>query len=136
MTAVMMGLHKTLPAPEREPLPPRQITENVVSAVAPEEAGDEPIMLGATFGAHFAYGALAAAPYAAFAAASHLNPLAKGALYGAGVWAGSYFGLVPATGLYRSAKEESAHRNALMIASHLVWGACLGVLYGAWRERR
>ncbi|MEJ7606229.1 MAG: DUF6789 family protein [Bryobacteraceae bacterium] len=60
---------------------------------------------------------------------SGLPPAAEGALYGLAVWGGSYLGVMPATGLYKSATEEPAARNALMIAAHLVWGAALGVIF-------
>ena len=57
------------------------------------------------------------------------RPAAEGALYGLAVWGGSYLGLMPATGLYRSADEEPAARNALMITAHIVWGAPSGVIF-------
>jgi hypothetical protein len=44
------------------------------------------------------------------------------------VWAGSYLGLLPMTGLLHSATRERAERNALMIAAHVVWGGVLGAL--------
>ena len=37
-------------------------------------------------------------------------------------------GLLPAAGILKPATEHPARRNALMIASHLVWGAALGAL--------
>ena len=89
----------------------------------------------ATLAAHFGYGAAAGAAYIPFAGKSGLAPAAEGALFGLAVWGGSYLGVMPATGLYSSAKDEPAARNALMIAAHLVWGASLGVIYDALRKR-
>jgi putative membrane protein len=57
-----------------------------------------------------------------------LPKVAEGVLFGLAVWGGSYLGLLPGTGLYRSAKDEAPERNALMIAAHIIWGASLGVL--------
>lgn len=42
---------------------------------------------------------------------------------GAAIWAGSYFGWVPALGILTPASEHPRRRNALMIAAHIVWGA-------------
>jgi hypothetical protein len=44
------------------------------------------------------------------------------------VWAGSYLGWLPAAGILSPATEHPARRNALMIASHVVWGAAAGVI--------
>jgi uncharacterized membrane protein YagU involved in acid resistance len=52
----------------------------------------------------------------------------KGALFGVGVWAASYLGWLPAAGILRPATREPAGRNAMMIASHAVWGASLAVI--------
>jgi hypothetical protein len=114
MTAVMMALHQILPGEPPTPLPPRVITENVADAAGADQAMDEmgePSKKAATMAAHFGYGAAA------------------------GVWGGSYLGLMPATGLYKSATDDAAARNVLMIAAHLVWGASLGVIYDALRKR-
>lgn len=100
MTAVMIALHRLLPGEPDEPLPPRQITETAAG-------------LG----------------YLPFAGRSGMPPAVEGALFGLAVWGGSDLGLMPATGLYRPATEEPAARNALMITSHLVWGAALGVVF-------
>jgi hypothetical protein len=42
---------------------------------------------------------------------------------------------MPATGLYKSAKDEAGPRNLLMITAHLVWGASLGVIYDMLHKR-
>jgi putative membrane protein len=51
-----------------------------------------------------------------------------GVAFGLGVWAGSYLGVLPAAGLYRSAADEPTERNAMMVAAHVVWGASLGLI--------
>jgi uncharacterized membrane protein YagU involved in acid resistance len=136
MTAVMVGLHRLLPGEPDSPLPPRQITENAAEATGVADQMDEPEREGATLAAHFGYGATAALGYVPFVGSSGLPPAAEGALYGLAVWGGSYLGLMPATGLYRSATDEPAARNALMIAAHLVWGAALGITFARLTRNR
>ncbi len=126
MTAAMVLLHKALPSSQQQFLPPRQIVENVAEAGIP--LGDsEEAHQGTALAAHFTYGAAAGAGYAMLAGKSGLHPALEGTLYGLAIWGGSYLGLMPATGLYKSATEEPAERNLLMIAAHVVWGASLGI---------
>jgi hypothetical protein len=129
MAAVMAGLRRLLPAHQQESLPPRQITENAAARAGVDESLREPERKTATAVAHLGYGAVVGAGFAAFAGKSGLPPPAEGMLYGLAVWGGSYLGLMPATGLYRSAAEEPAERNAMMITSHIVWGGALGILF-------
>jgi putative membrane protein len=127
----MVALHKLLPVHRQQPLPPRQITENAAAEAGVNQHMQEQHRTAATLVAHFGYGAIAGSGYAAMAGKSGLPPVAEGALYGLAVWGGSYLGLVPATGLYRSATDEPASRNALMITSHILWGGALGVIFHA-----
>jgi uncharacterized membrane protein YagU involved in acid resistance len=124
MTAAMVALHKLLPGEPNRPLPPREITENVAEAADLPEPGT-----AATLGAHFSYGAAAGVAYLPFAGRSGMHPAAEGALFGLAVWGGSYLGIMPATGLYKSATEDATARNVLMVTAHLVWGAALGMIY-------
>ena len=127
----MIALHKALPGADREPLPPRQITENAAVEAGVHHKLDADDRTAATAVAHFGYGATVGAGYVPMAGKSGLHPAAEGALYGLAVWGGSYLGLMPASGLYKSATDEPAARNAMMIAAHLVWGAALGVVFHA-----
>jgi uncharacterized membrane protein YagU involved in acid resistance len=138
MTAVMMALHQILPGEPSQPLPPRIIAENVADATGADHVMDnmhESHKQATTLAAHFGYGAAAGAAYIPFAGKSGLPPAAEGALFGLAVWGGSYLGLMPATGLYKSAADDAPSRNTLMIAAHLVWGASLGVIYNTLRKR-
>src|SRR5688572_29168635 len=128
MTAVMMALHQILPGEPATPLPPRVITENAAEAAGAKrvmDEMDEPEKKATTLAAHFGYGAAAGAAYIPFAGKTSLPPAAEGALFGLAVWGGSYLGLMPATGLYKSDTDDAHARNTLMIAAHLVWGASL-----------
>ena len=135
MSAVMVAIHKALPARDQDPLPPRQITENAAAQAGVNDKLDDGDRKAATIAAHFGYGAVVGAGYAPMAGKSGLHPAAEGALYGLAVWGGSYLGLMPATGLYRSATEEPATRNAMMITAHIVWGAALGLVFHSLTRR-
>ena len=135
MTAAMIALHRALPAQDQEPLPPRQITERAAAEAGVELGPNEETHQNVTLAAHFAYGAAAGALYGAVARATPLPRAVEGMLYGMAVWSGSYLGMLPGVGLYRSATDDSAPRNALMIAAHLIWGASLGVMTGALIDR-
>ncbi len=128
MTAAMELLHRALPQHERYPLPPSQITSSVAGklGVADEIGGDEHTAL--TLLAHFGYGAAAGALYGQVAQRATAAPAISGMLYGLGVWGVSYLGLLPAMNILPPATRHPGRRNALMIASHLVWGASLGLL--------
>jgi uncharacterized membrane protein YagU involved in acid resistance len=129
MTAVMVALHHALPGADREPLPPKQVIENAAAEAGVNHKLDESDRTAAAAAMHFAYGAVVGAGYSPMAGKSGLHPAAEGALYGLAVWGGSYLGLLPASGLYKSALEEPAERNAMIIAAHVVWGAGLGLVF-------
>lgn len=114
MTAAMRRMHGRLPAQERYPLPPREITETV--AAPHGESGAEDLSLAAHFAFGAAAGSLLGAPVGKM-------PLRRGLLGGLAVWTASYFGWVPASGILEPAHRHPLRRNALMIAAHLVWGA-------------
>ncbi len=118
MTSAMARLHRKLPARERYPLPPREITERMV------DGANDPLVRNGAMAAHFVYGA---ATGALLAAVRPRPSLAEGALAGVGVWTASYFGWVPVAGILKPASAHPPRRNALMIAVHLVWGATTAV---------
>lgn len=114
MTATMNRLHPRMPRAERYPLPPREITETLLPA-----ASDKNIKDSAT-AAHHGYGLATGALIAA--AAPDIGP-ARGAVAGVAVWAASYFGWIPASGILSPAHHHPFRRNLLMIAAHLIWGS-------------
>lgn len=120
MTAAMNRLHRHLPPADRFPLPPREITERLVGAMNEEAIQD------AALAAHHGYGAAGGAVLAA------LRPTMTagfGSKAGVAVWAASYFGWIPATGVLAPAHRHPPARNGLMIAAHLVWGAITAAGY-------
>jgi len=117
MTAAMRRLHRHLPAEERYPLPPREITERALPAA--DEAGTE----DRTVLTHLGFGA------AAGALSTAVRPLgpASGSVWGVMVWLASYFGWVPFSGALKPANEHPVRRNVLMILVHLVWGSVTAI---------
>ena len=137
MTLVMRGLHKEVPADERRPLPPEQVTHEVVrQTVGVETHPERPGWEATTWASHFGYGLTCGALYGALAPHLPGPPAAKGVAFGLAVWTGSYLGWLPAAGVRRPATEAPASENALMIAAHVVWGAATGVLADAMGDGR
>ena len=129
MTVVMEAIRRVLPAHQQDPIPPRQITERAAETVGVADDVSEEGKDTATAVAHLGFGASAGAVYGALAPHLPLGPVANGVGYGLAVWAGSYLGWLPATGLYKHPANEPAGRHAKMIASHVVWGATLGLVH-------
>lgn len=130
MTIVMSRLYPILPARERHPLPPRHITEKLAGESGLAHGLDEGGMKAVTLASHFAYGAASGSLFGLLAGFAP-RPLAlSGVVYGLLVWAISYLGWLPATGVLPDSRNESARRNGLMIAAHVVWGGVTGALTG------
>lgn len=112
MTAAMRRLHRQLPAKERYPLTPREITDSIFDpppAVSPD----------LTLALHFAYGAGCGA---LLAAADPKVGRLGGALAGGAVWLTSYMGWIPAFDVLKPATSHPLRRNAVMLAAHFAWG--------------
>jgi hypothetical protein len=112
MTSAMRRLHRMLPAKERYPLPPREITERVLAPSA-GTAADLSLV------AHFAYGAGCGA---LLAAANPRIGRFGGALAGGGVWLASYMGWIPAFGVLKPATGHPLRRDLAMLGAHFAWG--------------
>jgi hypothetical protein len=122
MAVAMKALQQSAPSARRRLLPPKQITLELARRVGLARKLDTRGRNVATAAAHFGYGTAVGAVYP-YASRVLPGPTAlKGALFGVGLWAGSYLGWLPATGVLRSATHEPAGRNAMMIGAHVVWG--------------
>jgi hypothetical protein len=128
MTAFMLAAFRFLPRREQYPLPPREITDEVRERSGLLSEADEPAALFTTLAGHFAYGAAAGTLLGGVRSSSAGAAAGRGALFGLGVWLASYLGLLPALRLLKPATEHPKRRSALMIAAHLVWGGCAGLL--------
>ncbi len=129
MTALMVYMHRRIPPGERRMLPPKQVAGEVASEAGAEDLVDREEDLLATTGVtHFGYGAAMGGAYALAAPHIDLPAELKGTVFGLGVWAGSYLGWLPAAGIRPPATRRPASENAMMVASHIVYGMVLGRL--------
>ena len=121
MTVAMVGLFRSLPRDEQYPLPPREITEDLIQKAGVEHL-DEEQLTGLSLLAHFAYGGLTGALYPL--TFHHVKrPLLWGSGYGLAIWGASYLGWIPALNVLSPATHHPANRRRLMIGVHIVWGA-------------
>lgn len=125
MTAAMIAWHRRLPEREKYPLPPREITGEVLAKAGVQTSAEA--AHAATALAHFAYGGAAGAVYGLCAGRGR-SIVRAGLGLGTAVWALSYFGLLPALGILRPASEHPVRRSALMLGAHFVWGLCVSAL--------
>lgn len=114
MTAAMAAMQRR--GRDQTALPPSLLLRSTRLARTAER---HPALVTA---AHFAFGAAAGSLFAGLT--TRRGP-AVGIGWGLLVWAGSYAGWVPATGMTPPATRQSAERNLLMILAHVVWGAVL-----------
>jgi hypothetical protein len=130
MTWTMRAAEDLVPAHSRGRLPPRQITERVLAKVGVRHELDEDERSAASVVAHYGFGAAAGCLLGlAAASAPSLPRPATGVVVGLAVWAGSYMGWLPASGIRRS-----AHRDTFI--SYYTLGEALGFgLDLAIRER-
>ena len=129
MTALMVYMHRRIPPGERRMLPPKQVAGKVASEAGAEDLVDREDELLATTGVtHFGYGAAMGGAYASVAPYIDLPAELKGTAFGLAVWAGSYLGWLPAAGIRPPATRRPASENAMMVASHIVYGIVLGKL--------
>lgn len=125
------------PAPTVSALRLATITDGVMSRLPPAIRHVPLEGPHRALAAHFAFGAATGALYGAATSHKHVSPgITSGVMFGLGVWAASYLGWVPLTGLMPPASQQPAQRNAMMVASHIVWGAALGAAVLAMRRRR
>jgi hypothetical protein len=128
MTAVMQAWFYRLPRRQQRPLPPSLITSRITRRIKGLRRVDEPKHVALTMLSHFGYGAATGAIYGSVSRSLPGPAPVRGALFGLGVWAVSYLGLLPALRVMPPATRHPAPRNALMIGAHVVWGAVMGLL--------
>ena len=131
MTLVMEALRVALPGEQHRRMPPREIVDRTIEKTA-DAAGEEVELdrsdrIALTTVAHLAFGTAAGAVYGA-ALGSRRSSVFRGIAYGLGVWAVAYGVGLPSLGLHPAAQDDTKDRNEVLIASHVVWGAVLGLL--------
>lgn len=131
MTVALVAMHRRLPPGQRHPLPPREISYNVMRATGVAQRLPEGGRRLGTWVGHFGYGALAGAALGALAPRGGVG---AGVAGGLALWAVSYLGWLPAAGLAAPLDERPRERVALMIAAHLVWGTGTALAVRALRR--
>jgi putative membrane protein len=127
MTAAMVVLHRLLPAHQRYGLPPEQIVDDVLDRADMTHLSN-PQFKVLSMAAHHGYGTTMGALYGLLSPHVRTSPVLSGACFGMAVWSASYLGWLPAMRMRASAIQEPRERNALTIATHLVWGGLTGLL--------
>lgn len=122
MTIAMEALFRRLPREEQYPLPPREITQDLMLKAGQDHYLNEELRTELSLLSHFAYGAFAGSLYP-LALKRVSSPLLLGSGYGVAIWAGSYFGWIPALKILAPPNRHPARRRKLMIGVHLIWGA-------------
>ena len=135
--AVFMGrMRKRLPPEDRYALPPRRIAMTLATKSGVGPPRRERDRRAVTLAAHYAYGTALGGVFSMVAPRSRSGAVLAGLPFGLAVWTGSYLGWLPAMGLHPPATQESAHRNALMVAAHFVWAGTIGAIVAALAEDR
>jgi uncharacterized membrane protein YagU involved in acid resistance len=135
MTLSMFGLQELLPASQKSPLPPATLAHQFTQPLGKfSKMISSARRADLTMTSHLGYGMACGILYSLMERKWSASPLLKGSLFGMTVWTASYLGWIPALGLRASAYKMPAKRNALMIFSHLVWGASLGFAESEMRK--
>jgi len=127
MTALMNVQHRYLPIHQRHSLPPTKITLRLFRRMGGKLIHPKK-KRWATLFAHYGYGAGSGALYPMVAGRLPGPQILKGASFGMLLWALSYIGWLPASGLYAT-HFDTKERQSLMITSHLVWGISLALAF-------
>lgn len=132
----MVHLHRRLPAPDRYPLPPREITGALARCTGLDRRMSEEVGTAFTLANHFAYGAVCGGIYGVTLERVPAPWAARGMLLGGAVWSLSYLGLLPAVGALKPANRHPWRRNLLMLAVHALWGCLVAAFVQMARDER
>ena len=136
MTIFWETLHERLPGEPPRPLPPREVAEALAVKAGVSRQLTEIQIEWLSMALHFGYGAVTGAIFGAIAPRHAASGIGAGMLFGLGVWTTSYLGWLPATGVRHSPRYDVPTRTALIVSSHLVWGAAAGLLLAVMRKHR
>ncbi len=134
MTAAMVWMHRRLSIRQRYGLPPEQIVDELLERADAEGELSQEQFKSLTMVVHHGYGTAMGSAYGILSPHLRSSPIAGGVCFGFAVWAVGYLGWLPALRMDASAMREPCQRNAMTIASHLVWGAITGWLIKAAEE--
>lgn len=127
MTPVQLVGMRLIPRSLRDRWMPHHVFTGVAHKLGLERHLDDDQKNALAVVAHFAYGAAFGVVYALWRQRSGAT-LASGVVFGLGVWAVSYAGYLPASGLTPPAERHDSYSMARLAAAHAVYGATLGLL--------
>jgi uncharacterized membrane protein YagU involved in acid resistance len=136
MTVCMLIVRRGLPRHEQHRLPPVQITAHLTRTTGLRKLLDRQGEGVLGWVLHFGFGTAAGAIFGGLSPRLPLPDWLQGLAFGVVVWAGSYFGWLPAFDIHGHGGDQPPRRNALMLAAHLVWGVTLGAVTDALTGRR
>ena len=128
MTLTMLGIRKALPIFQQHSIPPYKITTRISRKLKLHWPWETKKKKALTTASHLGYGAAGGFIYSTFANKSELPSAVKGTVFGLVLWAGSYFGWLPASKILPASGEHSK-RHAMMAASHVVWGTSMAYIF-------
>ncbi|WP_413292288.1 DUF6789 family protein [Bdellovibrio sp. HCB185ZH] len=118
-----------------KPLPQAQVAATALEKLHIPKLGSEAQQEAAMI-SHYGYGAVFGIAYALLASKiPGSNPVIKGSLFGLGVWAASYFGIIPAFNLEPKNRKQTTQRKSLIIGSHIIWGIGMAIAENSLRKR-
>ena len=135
MTIFWETMHARLPGEPPRPMPPREVAEGLAVKAGVNRELSEQQIEDLAMALHLGYGTVTGAIFGLVAPKGPAAATAAGMLFGLGVWASSYLGWLPATGVRHSPRWDPPTRTKVLIASHLVWGATAGLLLSARRKQ-
>jgi hypothetical protein len=133
MTVFWEAMHNRLPGEPPRPLPPREVVEALAVKAGVSRQLSERDIEWLAVAAHFGYGAFTGALFGLVAPAGG-RAIGAGMLFGVGVWTASYLGWLPAAGVRHSPRYDLPARTALILSSHVLWGAAAGLLLACRRK--
>jgi hypothetical protein len=129
MTLWMLIANKAIPSNTPDPLPPEEITHNLIQKAGPNQFLAPKEKRKASLFNHFLYGGISATPLALIRNRQNdHHPISMGVSYGLLLWISNYLGLLPILDLYPPATREPRRMNGIMIVAHVIWGGALGWL--------
>jgi len=135
MTLFMLAAQRMLPQWQQYALPPEILTDKFTRLVGLRKHMDKPQLLIASFVSHLSFGATAGAIFGPLTRIVPLPSVLKGSIFGLVVWLANYLGWLPVVGMPEAATRQPIHRNALMIAAHVIWGAATGALTNGLHQK-
>ncbi|MGI8551140.1 MAG: DUF6789 family protein [Dehalococcoidia bacterium] len=107
---------------------PAEVTEQAEKKLNLRQHLSEPAFQASWLGAHFGFGISFGAGYALVRPLLPDSPILAGLIWGGGIWATSYLGVLPALGLHPSPDDDSRSRTAVMIATHAIYGITTAIV--------